>query len=113
FCSPGGGASTAALAGVEARERVITHTVDFPLDGAIVVGLGADLVSHASTLNVPVGLSLGRRIDPRGSTVSIVPYVQPTFEFIAGDNRAWDLVFAFGIGDDVRLYRVIIASAYS
>jgi len=109
FFSPGGGASTAALAGVEARERVITHTVDFPLDGAIVVGLGADLVSHASTLNVPVGLSLGRRIDPRGSTVSIVPYVQPTFAFIAGDNRASDLIFAFGIGADFRLSRVLDA----
>src|SRR5437870_10371412 len=109
FFAPGGGASTAALAGVEARERVITHTVDFPLDGAIVVGLGADLVSHASTLNVPVGLSLGRRIDPRGSTVSIVPYVQPTFAFIAGDNRASDLIFAFGIGADFRLSRVLDA----
>src|SRR5690349_14559099 len=53
FFSPGGGASTAALAGVEARERVITHTIDFPLDGALVVGVGADLVSHASTLILP------------------------------------------------------------
>src|SRR6184192_4624221 len=52
------------LAGVEARERVITHTVDFPLDGAIVFGAGADLVSGGSELNIPLGLSLGRRIDP-------------------------------------------------
>jgi hypothetical protein len=109
FFSPGGSASTAALAGVEARERVITHTIDFPLDGAIVVGMGADLVSHASTLNLPVGLSLGRRIDPQGSTISIVPYVQPTFAFIAGDNRASDLIFAFGIGADFRLSRVLDA----
>src|SRR6266705_481058 len=35
FFSPGGGASTVVLAGIEARERVITHTVDFPLDGAL------------------------------------------------------------------------------
>src|SRR2546426_8762873 len=71
FFDPGGTASTVVLAGIEARERVITHTVDFPLDGAIVFGAGADLVSGGSELNIPVGLSLGRRIDPQGSTVSI------------------------------------------
>src|SRR3982074_2437390 len=45
----------------ECGERVVTHTIDFPLDGAIVFGAGAGLVSGGSTLFVPVGLSLGRR----------------------------------------------------
>src|SRR2546430_4409095 len=35
FFDPGGNASTVVLARLEAREPVITHTVDFPLDGAI------------------------------------------------------------------------------
>src|SRR5947208_8607278 len=88
FFSPGGGANTVVLAGVEARQRVITHTVDFPLDGALMVGAGANLVSGGSALIIPAGLSLGRRIDPQGSTVSIVPYVQRTFGGILGDLPA-------------------------
>jgi hypothetical protein len=108
FFSPGGNAKTVLLAGVEARERVITHTIDFPLDGALVFGAGADLVSGGSTLNIPVGLSLGRRVDPQGATVSIVPYVQPTLAFIVGD-RPSTLVFGFGIGADFRLSRVLDA----
>jgi hypothetical protein len=92
----------------EARERVIMHTIDFPLDGALVFGAGARLVSRAPTLNVPVGLSLGRRLDPQGATVSIVPYVQPTLAFIVGD-RPSTLVFGFGIGADFRLSRVLDA----
>ncbi len=55
-----------------------------------------------------MGLSLGRRIDPQGSTVSIVPYVQPTLAFIVGDQPS-DLIFAFGIGADFRLSRVLDA----
>jgi len=108
FFDPGSGAKTVVLAGVEARERVITHTVDFPLDGALMVGAGANLVSGGSALIIPAGLSLGRRLDPKGSTVSIVPYVQPTFAFIVGDFPS-DLVFGFGVGADFRLSRVLDA----
>lgn len=108
FFTPGSGATTVVLVGAEARERVITHTIDFPLDGALVFGAGANLVSGASVLIVPVGLSLGRRVDPQGSTISIVPYVQPTLAFLAG-NRPSDLVFGFGIGADFRLSRAFDA----
>src|SRR5881409_2325350 len=48
FFDPGSGFKTVVLAGVEARQRVITHTVDFPLDGALMVGAGANLVSGGS-----------------------------------------------------------------
>src|SRR6267143_1238775 len=65
-------------------------------------------VSGGSALIIPAGLSLGRRIDPKGSTVSIVPYVQPTFAFIVGDFPS-DLVFGFGVGADFRLSRVLDA----
>jgi len=108
FDPPGSGKAV-LLAGVEARERVITHTVDFPMDGALVFGAGAGLVSGGSTFFVPVGLSLGRRVDPQGATISIVPYVQPTVGFVAGNNRTSALNFGFGVGADFRLSRVLDA----
>jgi hypothetical protein len=98
---PGGG-STVLLLGVEVRQRVLSHTVDFPLDGALVLGLGGWFVSGSSALFVPVGLSLGRRIDPQGSQVSIVPYVQPTGTLVAGNNNS-DFLFTLGLGADFRL----------
>jgi len=59
-------------------------------------------VSGNSSLFVPVGLSLGRRIDPQGSTVSIVPYVQPTGTLVAGNGTS-DFLFTLGLGADFRL----------
>jgi hypothetical protein len=102
--TPGPG-NTVFLVGAEARERVITHTVDFPLDGALIVGAGGNFVSGNSALLFPVGLSLGRRVDPQGSTVSIVPYVQPTLFLIAGNNVVDHVQFALGLGTDFRLTR--------
>jgi hypothetical protein len=99
--APGGGASTELLLGIEARERVITHTVDFPLDGALLVGAGARLVSGGSTVFIPVGLSLGRRVDPKSTSISIVPYVQPT-AFLISDGGT-NIRFSLGFGADFRL----------
>jgi len=88
------------IAGVEARQRVITHNADFPLDGALVVGAGAWL-GDASVFFLPVGLSLGRRINVQGSTMSIVPYLQPTLTVIGGDTGG-DVTFTLGLGADFR-----------
>jgi hypothetical protein len=104
---PGSGAKTVLLVGGEGRDRVITHSADFPLDGALVAGIGAGLVSGNSTLYIPVGVSLGRRVEPRGSTISFVPYVQPTALIIADGGS--DLFFTLGMGVDARLSRVIDA----
>ena len=101
---PGGAGSTLLLVGVEARQRVLTHTPDFPLDGALILGVGAGLGSGNSTMFVPIGLSLGRRVDPQGSEISIVPYVQPTGLFVAGSGTS-DFLFALGLGADFRLSR--------
>jgi hypothetical protein len=98
----GGGSSTILLLGAEARQRVVSHTVDFPLDGALVLGIGGWFSSGNSVLFVPVGLSLGRRIDPQGSSVSIVPYVQPTGTLVAGSGNS-DFLFTLGLGADFRL----------
>jgi hypothetical protein len=96
------GADAIILAGVEARQRVITHNVDFPLDGALVFGVGGRFAENRSVLVVPVGLSLGRRIDLQGSTISIVPYIQPTL-FVLGGDVADHVQFALGLGADFRL----------
>jgi len=99
---PGGAGSTFLLVGAEARQRVLSHTVDFPLDGALILGIGGAFGGGTSTVFVPVGLSLGRRIDPQGSQVSIVPYVQPTGTLVAGSGTS-DFLFTLGLGADFRL----------
>ncbi|HSD31701.1 MAG TPA: hypothetical protein VLB49_07310, partial [Gemmatimonadales bacterium] len=53
-------------------------------------------------LIIPVGLSLGRRLDTE-SNLSIVPYLQPTM-FITVDGGS-DVLFALGLGADFRLSR--------
>jgi len=100
--TPGGNLNSQLLLGVEARERVVTHTEDFPLDGALILGVGGHFSSGNSALIVPIGLSLGRRLDPRDSKISIVPYVQPTGFLVAGD-RPSDFLFDLGLGADFRL----------
>lgn len=97
-----GSGSTVLLVGVEARQRVLSHTTDFPLDGALILGVGGGFGSGNSVMFVPIGLSLGRRIDPEGSSVSIVPYVQPTGLLVAGSGNS-DFLFALGLGADFRL----------
>lgn len=99
---PGGSGNAELLVGAEARSRVVTHTEDFPLDGALIFGIGGHFASGANDLIVPIGLSLGRRVDPKDSKISIVPYVQPTGFLIAG-NGSSDFRFALGLGGDFRL----------
>ena len=99
---PGGNATTVLLIGAEARQRVVTHTEEFPLDGALILGIGGQFASGNSSLVVPIGLSLGRRVDPRDSKISIVPYVQPTGFIVAGSGTS-DFLFALGLGADFRL----------
>ena len=102
FADPDGPGDAVILGGVEARQRVITHNIDFPLDGAVVFGVGGRFAENRSVLVVPVGLSLGRRIDLQGSTISIVPYIQPTL-FVLGGDVADHVQFALGLGADFRL----------
>ena len=107
--NPSGPGNTELLLGAEARQRVITHTIDFPLDGAVIVGVGGAFVSGASRMIIPVGLSLGRRVNPQGSTISIVPYVQPTMYVIAGSGVVDHVQFSLGLGGDFRLSRAFDA----
>ncbi len=100
-----GPAEEAFLGGVEARYRVITHSVSFPLDGALVFG-GGMAIDGASQFFFPVGLSLGRRLNLENSDLSIVPYAQPSLliwnRAVAG-QRETELEFSLGVGGDFRL----------
>ena len=86
------------------RARLITHSEDFPLDGALTVGVGGVFYEGGSVVRVPIGLSLGRRFDSKSSGISFVPYLQPVLvpTFSEGDSR---MDFALGLGLDIRLSR--------
>ena len=87
------------LGGVDVRFRVIEHTEDFPLDGAFTGGIGGSFGDFSQGF-IPVGLSLGRRIELEGG-ISFVPYLQPTIALTFGDNS--DVLFAVGLGVDFKL----------
>jgi len=100
----GGDGKAAVLAGLDARFRVIDQTQDFPLDGAIITGAGVRLVSGASALFIPIGVSLGHRFNFSNSRMSIVPYAEPVVGpwFGHGDT---DWLVALGLGADLRVSR--------
>ena len=96
--------NAALLLGVDARFRLIDQTEDFPLDGAFITGVGTSLVEDFSRLFIPIGLSLGRRINFENSNMSIVPYVQPVIIPVIGDSDD-DVAVALGLGGDLRINR--------
>jgi hypothetical protein len=105
---PGNNLPTTFLIGVTGRDRVLTHTEQFPLDGAVVVGLGGEFNSNGHVFLIPAGLSLGRRLDVKDSPVSIVPYGEPVL-FITTGGGSTDLNFALGLGGDFRLSQMFDA----
>lgn len=105
FHDANGGSSTILL-GVDVRSRVLTHSADFPLDGALTLGVGALLNDGFNLFHVPVGLSLGRRVDMEGSDVSFVPYFQPVLGLFLGEGNS-ELEFGIGLGTDIRVGRTL------
>ena len=99
-----GNCCTALLVGLDARYRVIDQNEDFPLDGALISGVGAHLRSGGSRLFIPIGISLGRRLNFSNSTARIVPYAEPVLvpTFGSGDS---DVLVALGLGADLRFNR--------
>jgi hypothetical protein len=100
----GGNGKAVLLLGLDARYRIIDQTEDFPLDGALITGVGANLVSGSSRLLIPIGISLGRRITFEGSRVSLVPYAEPVIVPTFGSGNS-DVAVALGIGADLRINR--------
>jgi len=100
FADPSGDGSTSFLLGGDYRTRLVNHTVDFPLDGALVIGVGASLADGANVLFTPIGFSLGRQILLENSTTSFVPYIVPTILPTFSDDS--NLNFAVGLGVDMK-----------
>lgn len=86
--------------GVEARRRILTHSDDFPADGAVIFGAGVQAGARANFIP-SVGVSFGRRLDVEDSDVSITPFVQPHLWWFIGDTD--DVFFSLGLGADFRL----------
>src|SRR6266516_2880454 len=84
--------------------------LSFPNGGGTAVEGAYRMASGRLDLGFRVGFfdPPGRRIDPQGSTVSIVPYVQPTLYLLAGDT-ADHVQFSLGLGADFRLSRAFDA----
>lgn len=100
FAEPDGNDNTAFILGGDYRVHLLNHTEDFPLDGSLVVGVGASLADGANALFVPVGFSMGRKILLEDSSTSFVPYVNPTFIPTFADDS--DILFAVGLGVDMK-----------
>ncbi|HEX7024106.1 MAG TPA: hypothetical protein VF187_04730 [Gemmatimonadales bacterium] len=92
------------LAGVDARYRVIDQSEDFPLDGALITGVGGHIASGASRLFIPIGISLGRRVNFSDSNVSLVPFAEPVILPSFGDGDS-EVLVALGLGADLRINR--------
>jgi len=96
----GGVSSTDLILGVEARTRVLEHTEGIPVDLAAIVGFGT---FEFDSWLVPVGLSIGRRVDLDG--FSFVAYTQPTL--FMSFNGGSDVNFGLGFGADFRVQEAL------
>jgi hypothetical protein len=95
------GGGTRVLLGGDFRTRIVQYSESFPLDGALTVGLGANVGDGDDAYYIPVGFSLGRRFDLENSKTTFTPYAHPVLvpTFRGGDSN---VDFALGLGVDVR-----------
>jgi hypothetical protein len=97
---------TSGSLGADFRARVVTHSKNFPLDGALTLGFGSQFGNgNSAEFFVPIGISLGRRLLLENSSISFVPYVQPVLTPTFGDNG--DLFFTLGLGVDVQISKAV------
>lgn len=91
--------NTQFILGGEGRFRVVEHNENFPLDGALVAGVGT---WEFDNIIVPVGISLGRRVTIEN--FSFIAYTQPTlFLYDAEGPTADNLGFSWGFGADFKV----------
>jgi len=100
FVDAGAGSDQIVVLGAEARQRILTHSDDFPADGALIIGAGVQ-IGAVDNFIPSAGVSFGRRIDIEDSDVSIIPYIQPHMWWFIGDTD--ELLFSLGLGADFRL----------
>lgn len=95
--------STAVIAGVEGRLRVMDHTEQsFPLDGAVVIGLGT--FDFDAWVVPSAGLSLGRNVELED--FSFTAYGQPTL-FLTTGNGDTNFDFGLGFGVDFQIAQAV------
>jgi hypothetical protein len=98
---PNGPSSTFFLAGVDFRHRLIRATEAFPLDGALTLGVGGVFGDDATVGLIPIGISLGRRVNLEGTRTTFTPYFHPVLVPTFGDTQD-DVQFGIGLGVDIQ-----------
>ena len=102
IADPEGTGSTSLLIGGDFRTRVLSYSEDFPLDGALTVGVGANFGDGDDLFYLPVGLSVGRRFELEGSNTTFTPYAHPVVIPVVGAEGGSDVGFALGLGVDLK-----------
>lgn len=105
YVPSGEGASTQMILGAHGRGMFVLHSENFPLDGSFVVGAGTS--RGFKNVNIPAGLTFGRRLNIEDSNVSLVPYGQPTLMLTAGSDQDTKVLFGLGLGIDARVSEVL------
>lgn len=106
FADLNGPGGTRVLLGGDFRTQILSYSESFPLDGALTVGVGANVGDGPDAYYIPVGVSLGRRFDLEGSKTSFIPYVHPVIVPTFGNGNS-DVNFALGLGVDVRFSQTL------
>jgi hypothetical protein len=104
FADLNGPGGTRLLAGGDFRTQILSYSESFPLDGALTVGIGANVGDGPDAYFIPVGVSIGRRFDLEGSNTTFIPYAHPVIVPTFGGGNS-DVNFALGLGVDVRFSR--------
>src|SRR3954470_3755320 len=102
FADPDGPGDTRILLGGDFRTRIVSYSESFPLDGALTVGVGANLGDGDDLIYLPLGLTFGRRFELENSKTTFTPYVHPTLLPVLGAAGGDDVGFALGLGVDLR-----------
>jgi hypothetical protein len=102
FADPSGEGDTRFVVGGNFRTQVLRYSEDFPLDGALTVGLGGNIGDGDDLFFIPLGISLGRRFDVENSNTTFVPYVHPVLVPTFG-GPSDEVEFALGLGVNVNL----------
>ena len=98
---PNGPSSTFFMVGADVRMRMLRATEAFPLDGSLTLGIGGVFGDDASVGLIPIGFSLGRRINLEGTRTTFIPYFEPILVPTFGDTQD-DIQFGLGLGVDIQ-----------
>ncbi len=93
--------STPFLIGVDARAPLVEHTESFPLDGALTVGAGGSFTGDFSVFFVPIGFTMGRKLEIKDSDIRIQPYGEPILTVAFGDVGD-NVLLSLGLGFEIQ-----------